>query len=231
MKILAIGDPHGKLPRNLDKIVSKNKIDLIVCVGDIPPVPKAFRKGEIDHFPKRFLKKADTLFKEIIKELCAYRKPVLILRGNMYLTGSRNRLTKTIFSSHKNLIYKKTGKVKVNDEEFVLFDMSFEPHMYKNTDSWMRKQFVLTKRRGIKINKLLKKTKNPIIVSHAPPFGYLDRTIRGKRGSKILLKLIRKYKPRLVLCGHIHEARGKAEIGKTKVYNLGCCGSYKILKI
>jgi Icc-related predicted phosphoesterase len=231
MKILAIGDPHGKLPRNLDNIISKKKIDLLVCVGDVPPVPRAFRKGEINYFPKDFLKKSNMLFKDIVKKLCSYKKPVLILRGNMYLTGSRDKLTKKIFSSHKNLIYKKTGKVEIDGKEFILFDMSFEPHMYRTQDSWMRKQFISAKKRGIKINKLMKITESPVIISHAPPFGYLDKTVKGKRGSKILLKLIRKHKPELVLCGHIHESKGIVKIGRTTVINLGCCGNYKVLEI
>jgi len=33
MKILAIGNPHGKLPKNLDSIIKKNKIEIIICVG------------------------------------------------------------------------------------------------------------------------------------------------------------------------------------------------------
>ena len=40
MKILALGDPHSELPKNLDAIVKKNKIEVIVCVGDIGFVPQ-----------------------------------------------------------------------------------------------------------------------------------------------------------------------------------------------
>jgi hypothetical protein len=231
MKILALGDPHGKLPKNLDSIINKNKIDVLVCIGDVPPVPKAFRKGKISYFPKEFLKKADKLYKEIIKKLCSYEKPVIILRGNMYLTGSRNKLTKKIFSSHKNLYYKKTGKLKINGKNFLLFDMSFEPHMYKKADSWMKRQFSSNKPREIMINKALKKLEDVIIISHAPPYRCLDKTEKGHRGSKILLRAIKRYKPKLVLCGHIHEAKGKSKIGKTEICNLGCCGDYKIFEI
>jgi len=231
MNILAIGDPHGKLPKNLDKIVISNKVDIVVCVGDFPPVPTAFRKGKINYFPKPFLKKADKLFRTIVDKLCSYKKPVLVLRGNMYLTGSRNKLTKEIFSSHSNLFYKKTGAIKINNQNFIFFDMSFEPHMYLRTDSWMKRQHVSAKKREIKLDKLLKKTKDPIIISHAPPFGYLDKTIKGNRGSKILLRAIKKYSPNMVLCGHVHERKGKVKIGKTDIYNLGCCGDYKIFKV
>jgi uncharacterized protein len=233
MKILAIGDPHGILPKNLDRIMKKEKIDVIFCAGDVPPVPKAFRQGKINYFPKEFIKKADKLFEDIVKKLCSYGKPVLILRGNMYLHGDSIKLTKKIFSSHKNLIYKKTGKVKINGINFVLFDMSFEPHMRHapKVSPWMQRQYDLNKPREKTLNKLLKNLNNVIIVSHAPPYGYLDKTIVGPRGSKILLRIIKKYKPKLVLCGHIHEAKGKTRIGKTDVYNLGFNGDYKILDV
>ncbi len=230
MKILAIGDPHGKLPKKLDKIIKSNKVEVIICIGDIPPVPEAFRKGKIDYFPMQFLKKADKIFKEIIDKLCSYKKPVLVLRGNMYLTGYRNILTKNIFKSHKNLIYKKTGRVKIFNQNFIFFDMSFEPHMYSEHSSWIKMQFISAEKRAAKLNDILKKTKDPIIISHAPPFGYLDIAKKGHRGSKILLDAIRKHAPKVVLCGHIHERKGKAIIGKTEVYNLGCRGSYKVLK-
>ena len=229
MNILALGDPHGKLPKNLDFLIKKNKIEVIICVGDIPPVPNAFRKGKINYFSEEFTKKANKLFKGIIKKLCSYKKPVLILRGNMYLTGSRNKLTKNIFSNYKNLYYKKTGRLKIDGENFILFDMSFESYMYKKADSWMKRQFKLNSSREIKLNKLLKDLKEVILISHAPPFGCLDKTKKGHRGSKIILRAIKKYHPKLVLCGHIHERKGKAKIGKTTIYNLGSEGNYAII--
>ena len=37
MKILAIGDFHGEFPRKFNKIIDKEKIDLVVSLGDYPP--------------------------------------------------------------------------------------------------------------------------------------------------------------------------------------------------
>lgn len=48
-----------------------------------------------------------------------------------------------------------------------------------------------------------------IVVSHGPPVGYGDRTSGGEHvGSKALLDFIERRKPRLVVCGHIHEGYG-----------------------
>ncbi len=229
MKIIAIGDPHGRLPKNLNE--KMKDIDVIICVGDIPPVPIEVRKGLTQNFSKEFEKKADKAFKEVVDKLCSYNKPVFVLRGNMYLSKGKSKLTKKIFSRYKNLIYKKTGNIKILNHDFVLFDMSFEEHMYPNAGSWIKRQFKTNKKREAKLNRILKRTKEQIIISHAPPYSYLDLTKVGKRGSKILLRAIKKNKPRLVLCGHIHEGKGKARIGRTEVYNLGHNGDYKIITL
>ena len=91
---------------------------------------------------------------------------------------------------------------------------------------------ILTARREKKLNKLLKTVKDPVLISHIPPYGYVDKLYNGKHvGSKAVLAAIKKYKPKLVLSGHIHEAKGKAKIGKSVVYNLGYRGDYKIMKV
>jgi Icc-related predicted phosphoesterase len=69
-----------------------------------------------------------------------------------------------------------------------------------------------------------------ILLCHQPPYGVLDQVNysgapkewQGKHaGSRTILQYIKKYKPRYVFCGHIHEGRGRAMIGKTEVHNLG----------
>lgn len=37
MRIMVIGDFHGKFPRKFEKIIKKEKIDLVVSLGDYPP--------------------------------------------------------------------------------------------------------------------------------------------------------------------------------------------------
>ena len=40
-------------------------------------------------------------------------------------------------------------------------------------------------------------------------------------GSVSLLRFVEEYQPDLLLCGHIHEDRGEAQIGRTKIINAG----------
>ena len=65
-----------------------------------------------------------------------------------------------------------------------------------------------------------------VVVSHAPPYGTLDTggwvLGRGQEhyGSQALTDYIARHTPRLVICGHVHEARGQAVIGQTDIYNV-----------
>jgi Icc-related predicted phosphoesterase len=52
-----------------------------------------------------------------------------------------------------------------------------------------------------------------ILASHGPVYGLLDRSMFGSIhvGSKALFAAVERARPRVVLCGHIHEARGIIE--------------------
>lgn len=230
MNILAIGDPHGILPKGLSRIVNDEKIDVIICVGDVPPVPE---QKESAQAWKTFRAKADKSFERVVDKLCSYKLPVLILRGNMYLMKESTITTKRIFSKHPNLIYKKTGKVNIKGVNFILFDMTFEPHSHPRTfRTGSKRKKEQNNRREAKLLRLLKNLDSPVLVTHAPPYKILDKTTTGQHiGSKILLRAIKAYPPQLYLCGHVHEAKGKRNIFGTKIYNLGYQGDYEVLKI
>lgn len=64
-----------------------------------------------------------------------------------------------------------------------------------------------------------------VIVSHAPPYMYGDLTDDNIRtGSRLMNEFIEKFKPKLYVCGHIHEARGEYlhKNGITKIINVSC---------
>ncbi len=61
-----------------------------------------------------------------------------------------------------------------------------------------------------------------VLVVHPPPRGTLDQVFGSLHaGCRRLLELIEQRRPRLVLCGHIHERPGVAAIGRTQIVN--CC--------
>jgi uncharacterized protein len=61
-----------------------------------------------------------------------------------------------------------------------------------------------------------------VVVTHQPPRGALGKIYNGEiTGCASLVRFIEDYQPDLLICGHIHEARGVAEMGNTKVINVG----------
>jgi Icc-related predicted phosphoesterase len=62
-----------------------------------------------------------------------------------------------------------------------------------------------------------------VVLSHSPPRDtHLDRTAQGEHvGSSAVRQFIETAQPALVVCGHIHEARGIEQVGLTRVVNCG----------
>lgn len=59
-----------------------------------------------------------------------------------------------------------------------------------------------------------------ILVAHPPPYGCRDQVMgRFSAGSRGLLRLVRGASPRVMICGHIHEAAGFDRLGDTLVVN------------
>jgi Icc-related predicted phosphoesterase len=65
-----------------------------------------------------------------------------------------------------------------------------------------------------------------VLVVHSPPQGHCDTSSSGDHlGSEAILAAIESKRPKLAVCGHIHEAWGSEdEIGPTHVINLGPSG-------
>ena len=232
MKILAIGDPHGKLPKNLNGIIKKNKIDVIICVGDYGFTPnKPWLEESWKGIKRKFI---DDSYKNVVDKFCSYGLPVLTLRGNMYQCGGK-RFADKILKKNKNLINKFIGKQNIKGQNFVFFDVLYESSTLNDKvkiDQFTRNKMKSNNSREKRLNKLLKENSNAILIAHNPPYGFVDKAHDGKHvGSKILLNAIKKHQPKLVLCGHIHEAKGKAKIGKVPVYNLGWHEDYAIFDV
>jgi Icc-related predicted phosphoesterase len=68
-----------------------------------------------------------------------------------------------------------------------------------------------------------------VLVVHSPPKGHVD----GDRalGSEAILRTVERKRPRLAVCGHIHECAGEeSTVGATRVVNAGPEGVYLDLR-
>jgi uncharacterized protein len=62
-----------------------------------------------------------------------------------------------------------------------------------------------------------------VLAIHSPPKGHLDSGL----GSEAILRAIEEKRPRVAICGHIHQCAGQtAEIGPTRVLNVGPDGTF-----
>lgn len=76
--------------------------------------------------------------------------------------------------------------------------------------------------RGAVINKHWSLIPNDtqLLMTHGPVFGVLDTVINGRHaGCKDLLRRVQQIKPKVHVCGHIHEGYGIVKKGDTKFIN------------
>jgi Icc-related predicted phosphoesterase len=66
-----------------------------------------------------------------------------------------------------------------------------------------------------------------VLVVHSPPRGHADVSGGGDHlGSTAILEAIEAKRPRLAVCGHIHESWGReSQLGPTRIVNLGPAGT------
>lgn len=221
MNIMAIGDPHGRLPDNLISIIKKRKIDAILITGDFLYFSE---KSRLLHFKRQ----KDATTKKLIKSenlyefINIFRKiniPILTTYGNLDNVRMLKRKTKyqrQLKIMHGN-VYKFHNYYIIGAGDYL---------RQKNLFNIIEFQY--------RIVKLLMKypAQQTIILSHYPPFGVLDQLKNGKHtGVGFLRDIIVNYKPLLFICGHIHEAKGVRNLEKTKVINAGAHGEYVVINL
>ena len=111
----------------------------------------------------------------------------------------------------------------------------------RDFDPTNKRRMRRAKRETEKAKRILNRFGNvDILLCHQPPYGILDEVTyklapkdwKGKHaGSKVILSYMKKEHPRYVVCGHIHEGKGRKKIGDTEVINSGVAGDYAIIEI
>ena len=190
MKILCIADIHGNVEK-IENIKDLNP-DLILVAGDIT------------NFGGK--EKA----KEVIKALKNACKNILAVPGNCDYPEVLDLLEEMGISIHGKgvKIDNRTGIFGVGGSNITPFNTPFELE---------ESEIVSLLEAGYKA---IKDCKIKILVSHAPPFGILDKISSGLHvGSKAISEFLKENKVDYVVCGHIHEAKGIEKVDEITFIN------------
>ncbi len=203
----------------------QNKKTKIFAVGDIHGrtdlVKKLSDKAEKEKVDLIILAGDLTNFEKSTKNLVGpfakVHKPILLLHGNHESLATIDFLSQ-IYDEANNLhgysfIQNGVGFFGAGGADFGISPMS-ESDFFKTLE---------------KAHSNLKNVRKKIMVTHMHPFKSRAE-FSGFQGSKGIRKAINKFKPDILLSGHIHEAEGIEEkIGKTRVINIGRKG--KIIEV
>ncbi len=194
MKIISFGDIHEDL-NNLTLLKDElESADLVIVTGDLTN-----SNGR---------KEAERVIEEIMK----YNKNILAQLGNLDQPGVNDYLTEKGINLHRNgFIMDGVGIFGVGGSNPTPFNT---PTEFSEDEI---ETFLLD---GLD---KAKDTTLKIMVPHMPPKDTkLDIISAGVHvGSQSVRNFIVKYKPDIVLSGHIHEARGSDTIENTLAFNAG----------
>ncbi len=205
MKLLCITDLHSS-GTALDCILAEaGPVDLILLGGDIT----SFGTPE----------EAENL----VRRAQAAGAPVLAVAGNCDSPQIQHRLEEIGVSLHgRGLLQAEIGFHGLSGSP------PWRSHMYCFPEDQIQHLLQIGYRQ-------IADARLHVLLAHAPPRdGRLDRTYLGQHvGSRALREFIDQHQPDLVVCGHVHEARGVELLGRTTVVNCGAAsaGWYGLVQI
>ncbi len=194
MKILGFSDFHNRIGsvRHASRIVSIEHPDVVVIAGDLANMDM---KGA----------------KYILEELSRASSKVLFVPGNMDDPALAN------WRDDDRVICLHGKRILQSGVWFIGLGGAVASHF--------RTPFEFDE---VEASRLLARATQPdleplVLVSHCPPRDTeLDLAFgRWHVGSKAVRSFIEENSPSLVICGHIHEARGMGQVGTTTIVNVG----------
>ncbi len=232
-KFIAFGDAHGLEPVIKNKLLKD--ISFILSTGDYWCVNEESRDFQLKNNDKikellkkgmswqeamkalrgkefhSLQKKEGVRWKASIRGMTFLGKPVFFVFGNTDNPVLLKKLSKNI-----NNFISVHGRMLRYDRMVIIGIGDYIRPLRNNTERKIKKF-------EKKIEGLLKTVnrKRVIILSHYPPYGILDE-VKGRHCGLVFLEyIVRKYKPLLFICGHIHEKQGMIKKGDTYIINAG----------
>lgn len=199
LRCICITDIHGDLPRFKAILAQSADADAILLGGDLTN----FGKPPI----------AETVVK-LAQEVCPF---VVAVAGNCDSPEIDARLTELGVS---------VFGVSQSFGPLGIYGVSAMPPwlgtMYELSEADIQRSLE-SGQKHLCDNQPANSIEHEIVLSHPPPYeSTVDRTHSGQSaGSRAVKEWIAQQQPTLVVCGHIHEARGIEKIGSTTVVNCG----------
>jgi Icc-related predicted phosphoesterase len=203
MKILAISDPHGDYSKIMEMMKKAGDFDLAVIVGDITNFGP------------------DEKVEELME---IFDRPVLAIPGNC----DQRTILKALDDSKAINLHGKAEQM--GNIRFIGLGGS-NPTPF-NTPFELSEEEIEKALEGMVCSAENSDDCGTIVLlTHAPPYGARDELPFGHVGSKAIQKFLDRVD--LIVCGHIHEAKGLEQVGKTVVVNPGeaCKGSCTLITI
>ncbi|MEA4956748.1 3',5'-cyclic adenosine monophosphate phosphodiesterase CpdA [bioreactor metagenome] len=207
MNILAISDVHGNENNGLYSYLNNNNVDLLIISGDITNF------GPVD-FVEYFMNK-----------LSNHGTKIFAVPGNCDPDDVEGKIIDSnAICIHDNVVEYENlviyGFGGSNPTPFDTPGEVDEETLYKSIKKVLdSKDINLVKESSDEFPN----GRISILVTHAPPKNTeADKIVNGSHvGSESVRKIIEEYKPRLNICGHIHEARSMDMLDDTIIINPG----------
>ncbi len=203
MKILAISDPHGDYSKIKEMMEKAGNFDLAVVVGDIT------------HFGP------DEKVKEFME---MFDIPVIAIPGNC----DQKSILKALDASKATNLHGKAEQI--GNIRFIGLGGS-NPTPFNTPFELSEEEIEKTLEGMVCSAENSDDCGTIVLLTHAPPHGARDELPFGHVGSKAIQKFVDRVD--LIVCGHIHEAKGMEQVGKTLVVNPGEAskGSCALIKL
>ncbi|MGW8256821.1 MAG: metallophosphoesterase family protein [Thermoguttaceae bacterium] len=197
MKILGITDVHNRSERLQHILQDAETADLVLLGGDLT----SFGSPEDAE--------------RIVRIAQSRRVPVLAVAGNCDSALIDRRLVELGVSvAARGLVFNDLG----------IHGLSAAPPWRSDMYEFPENELALLLQAGFE---QIGNARQHLVLTHVPPRdGKIDRThFLHHVGSSALREFIDQHQPTLVVCGHVHEARGVEVIGTTSVVNCGPAAS------
>lgn len=197
MRILAFSDVHGSYDTVEEILRREAAYDVVLIGGDLTTYGTGDQAASA------------------IRRFQAFGKPLLLVAGNMDPVPVEETMARMGVSIDAR-------GVVLDDVGF--FGVSAAPLSPLQTPNEIPEEEI--RRRADMGWKDVKGARWKIFVPHSPPKDTrLDRIFLGSHvGSRAVREFIEQNGPEVMICGHIHEARGEDLLGRTKLVNCGQAG-------